>query len=166
MAIISSPYHTIYSQDLLYKEQRWKHRGIWVQIFNWQRSSNEEDWKKEREYRLKTDTKWFRKCWQILIFIPVLGVKGLEYHYSIRALWWRALSYLVYCGRGLMSRGHCNEPIECGWMFWSRFMGLSRQNRQNAWSKTDTCYFVNAYTDTHWWPFSKWTVSSQGNCPF
>lgn len=158
MAIISSSYHTIYSQDLLYKEQRWKYRAIWVQRFYWQMSPNEEDWKKEQGYRLKTDTKWFRKCWQILIFLLVLGVKGLEYHYSISALWWRALSYLVCSGRGLMSRGHCNVPIEGGWMFCSRFMGLSSQNRQNAWSKTDKCYFVNAYTDTHWWPFSKWTV--------
>ncbi len=30
------------------------------------------------------------------------------------------------------------------------FMGLYRQNRQIAWSKTDTCYFVDTYTDTHW----------------
>ncbi len=47
MAIISSSYHTIYSQDLLYKEQRWKHSGIWVQRFYWQRSPNEEERRNE-----------------------------------------------------------------------------------------------------------------------
>ncbi len=73
-----------------------------------------------------------------------------------------ALSYLVCCGRGLMSK-ECiaMSQLKVAGCF-GGFMGLYRQNRQIAWSKTDTCYFVDTYTDTHWWPFSKWTVSSQG----